>query len=81
MNVRYISISFGYWGAGATGEEAVKNRIKAGAKKRDKAKLIRFQSELPFAPSNRLATDEEADCWVDCHGGLNWVRCEKEDVL
>jgi len=84
MNERWIVKSFdpktigGNWGVGATREEAVANARKAGAKKRDKFRVWRFTSELPFAPIDRGAFNDEADCWVGQDGSTNWIRCERE---
>ena len=82
MHEHYLAITvgdiYGYWGAGGTVDEAVKKMRKAGAKKRDAYRVYRFTSELPFAPSERKATAEEADCWIGRDGSCNWIRCDRE---
>ena len=79
MNERFIaaiSNLYGHWGVGTTLGEALTNARKAGARKRDKFRTWQFTSELPFAPPDREATEEEADCWVGQDGSINWVRCD-----
>ncbi len=82
MNERFICISmesscYGHWGTGDTLEKAKKALRKAGGKVKG-CRVIRFTSDLPFAPVTKLKADEtEADCWVGRDGSVNWVRCER----
>lgn len=89
MNERYLVIGRprgrgeygGRWGSGETAKAATLNYRKAGGSTaKDVSKMFRFTSELPFAPTDREATDAEADCWVGGDGAINWVRCEREEV-
>ena len=86
MNERFIAVSTGphggHWGAGSTQKLAEGQLRKAGAANRhSRTKVIRFYSELPFAPSSREARKDEADCWFGNDGSIYWVRCEREDVV
>jgi hypothetical protein len=82
MNQRYIITSgglYGHYGSGATLTEATAKWKKAGGKtKEGNYRVQRFTSKLPFAPTNREATEHEADCWIGRDGSTNWVRCERE---
>lgn len=70
---------YGYFGKGYTLEEAKKAWRKAGGKKNQNFyREIVFQSNLPFAPMDRAATEEEADAWIGKDGSVNWIRCEQE---
>ena len=81
MNERYIVTSgglYGHFGSGSTLDEAKKNWRKAGGLKREgNYREQKFVSEMPFAPANRQATKEEADCWIGQDGSTNWVGCER----
>ncbi|MBW3597554.1 MAG: hypothetical protein KY475_09800 [Planctomycetes bacterium] len=84
MNERFLVIGSdgsygGAWGSGATQDEATDNDFRAAGA--GNAKVYRFTSDLPFAPADRDATDDEADAWVDEYGGTSWVRCDREEVL
>lgn len=80
----FIARSFdgygGHWGVGASRNAAVEKMRAAGAKKRDRYKLWRFYSELPFAPTDRDAHEDEADAFVGGDGTVNWIRCEREST-
>ena len=78
MNKRFIVIGRGYWGAGETIRAATMKLKEAGGNPREDCFIYEFRSELPFAPPNREATEEEADCWVDIAGCTTWVRCKRE---
>ena len=79
---RFIAVGMGYWGAGATVEEAKNNLRRAGGKLKEGFMLWKFTSKLPFAPSTKKVADEtEADCWVGQDGSMSWVRCEREEVV
>lgn len=80
MYKRFIVISCGFWGAGDTIEKAHENHKKAGGKKKN-CKTLEFTSELPFAPSNRDAMENEADAYVSTSGDTCWVRCERKTEL
>jgi hypothetical protein len=89
MNKRFIAVvgcsSFGHWGAGKTMTEAKKNLLKHAGKTQFKElestlKYIRFTSELPFAPPNRKANKNEADCWIGQTGCVYAIRCKREDM-
>ena len=71
---------YGYWGAGDTAQIAYKNYVKAGGKKKNDPTTYRFTAELPFAPSDRSAKPDEADCWVGQDGSMSWVRCTRENL-
>lgn len=82
MNLRFIAVigsGSGYWGAGETKDQAIAKMRKAGCRLADvkKASIYQFSSELPFAPANREAEDDEADCWVGQDGSMNWIRCDR----
>lgn len=83
-SVRYILLGTeknglgGSWGAGATVEEARKNFKKVGGRKVEAG--WRFTSDLPFAPPDRPAKNNESDCWVGRDGSVNWVRCAREEL-
>lgn len=81
MNEFFIVTSggmYGHFGKGTTLKAAVSAWRKAGGRKKDENyRVTRFTSELPFAPFDRPATEQEADAWVGRHGSLNWVRCER----
>jgi len=79
MNKKYIAVSLWYWGVGDTIEEANQNRKENGGKD-DKTYLYEFESELPFAPFDRDANDDEADCYIDKMGAINWIRCKYHEV-
>lgn len=90
MHTRYLAMFFsyntgGFWGTGETLEEAVANLMKEGKghvrtiKKKGFTKY-RFDSTLPFAPSDREATADESDMWVDAGGAMNWLRCVREEI-
>ena len=66
----------GCWGAGDTREDAIRKYQKSGGKK-GKHTVDRFVSELPFAPFNREATDDEADAYMN-NSGLWFKRCARE---
>ena len=80
--------ALGNWGGGETIEEATANFIKSGKFKSRSAKAKalrhanawRFDSDLPFAPGNREATEEEADSYVDATGAVVWIRCERVEI-
>lgn len=84
MHVLHIVVGgkglYGHYGKGTTLAEAQAAYKKAGGKKRDKQIVHRFESELPFAPFDRDATDEEADAWVGRDGSINWLRCQRTAV-
>jgi len=77
MNKHFIVMDASCWGGGETIEKATKNFKKAGGRK--VIKLFRFTSELPFAPSNRDATEDEADAYVTRYGELVSIRCQQID--
>lgn len=82
MHTRYIVSTrgfYGFFGVGETEELARKNLRKAAKKNVGVKNTIvhTFKSELPFAPSTREATENEADAWLGQDGSLNWIRCER----
>jgi hypothetical protein len=88
MNERFIAVGRprrkgewgGRWGSGTTEVEAVSNYRKAGGSMAKGAnKVIRFTSELEFAPVGRDATENEADCFCGGDGSICWIRCERID--
>lgn len=81
MNYFYIVVSggiYGHYGKGTTLEAARSAWRKAGGRKNGGGyRELTFQSELPFAPMDRSATESEADAWVGQDGGVVTVRCQK----
>lgn len=84
---------YGHFGYGDTEADALRNLKKAGGEitktktkwnykpKRGYALIVyKYTSDLPFAPNNREALENEADCWVDQSGATNWIRCEVETI-
>ncbi len=82
--VKFIAVTgdgvFGFYGNGVSEETAIATLRKAAKKKiaMSKIKIVKFTSELPFAPSDREATAEESDAYISKDGSVNWVRCERE---
>lgn len=70
----------GYWGQGTTLDEAKKQYKKAGGTTKGITAIYQFTSDKPFAPSNREATADESDAYMDKGGGLNWIRCERKEI-
>ena len=79
MHERFIAISLGYWGKGNTIDAAKSALRKAGGKSRG-CVVWKFTSELPFAPNDRDATEDETDCWVSRDGMLVSIRAKREIV-
>jgi len=85
MYERFIAIANlqfgGEWAMGDTAEEAQK-RLKTRVKRSKvyATKLWRFWSELPFAPTDREATKEEADAYMTADGSLCSIRAEREMI-
>lgn len=89
MHERFIASYFnweigGVWGVGDTLDEARENMVKCAKgkwkhKARENCIVWRFYSELPFAPSDRDATEQESDCWFN-EGTVSWRRCERERI-
>lgn len=85
MHERFIAIEGlqfgGEWAMGDTAEEAQK-RLKTRTKRSKvyRTQLWRFWSELPFAPTDREATKEEADAYMTGDGSLCSIRAEREMV-
>lgn len=67
---------YGQFGKGATQNDARTAYRKAGGKGR-KVRIQQFESDKPFAPFDRQATEDEADAWVGEDGSTNWVRCKR----
>lgn len=80
MNRRFICMSAGYWGGGETVSEALGKLKKCSGKMPKDFVVTMFESELSFAPSDRVALDGESDCWVGKDGSMNWVRCERTQL-
>ena len=68
---------YGHYGYGDTEEQALAECLKAGAKKREPKRVMKFTSEFPFAPTKREAKATESDCWVGRDGSINWIRCDR----
>ena len=83
---RYIVTTWkdaGFWGAGDTLNDAARQCRRAAGLRRlpvEKTEAFIFMSERPFAPLDRDATDDEADCYVTAHGSMCWVRCNREKL-
>lgn len=71
---------YGYYGIGTTRAEAVKQYRSGGGDGRKRLHVWWFFSELPFAPPERDATDQESDMWLGRDGTQNWIRCEREQL-
>lgn len=82
MNERFIVINgdgfYGNWGVGNT-EKMARTKLKKADKKLASV-VFRFYSNLPFAPADRKAHGNEADCWIGRDGSLNWLRCKRERI-
>lgn len=76
MHTKYVAMTFdarsggGDWRIGDTLEEV--SKIKRRGRK--------ATSDLPFAPRDRSANDDEADVWVDRYGTINSIGCELQEV-
>lgn len=69
-----------HYGVGETLAVAEKNcRRSARTKKLDMTRYM-FQSDKPFAPLNRSATEQEADAWFAADLCLYWERCERIEL-
>tara|TARA_Y100000310_G_scaffold342397_1_gene445492 strand:- start:2908 stop:3183 length:276 start_codon:yes stop_codon:yes gene_type:complete len=72
-----VNANGGDWGVGET-EEIAKSKIsKRELRRAHHVNVCRFVSDLPFAPADRPANENEADAWVTRHGGLCYIRCEQ----
>ena len=82
---------YGHFGYGDSMIESLQNLKKSSGeirknrktgeykpKKGYSLKVYRFLSELPFAPHNREAAEQEAYAWIGQDGSCNWIRCERE---
>ncbi len=83
MHERFIAVSSasgfsGHWGSGNTEMGALENLRQ---QKPSPAPIVmwRFFGDLPFAPADREAEDNEADCWAGSHS-LFSLRCQRERV-
>lgn len=69
---------FGHYGKGTTIEAAQKAWRKAGGRKKDGGyRELEFASELPFAPFDRAANENESDAWVAQDGSIMRLRCDR----
>jgi hypothetical protein len=87
MHTRFIIMSYGHFGVGATLDEAIVNHKKArrgqGRLPKDaKVLAFKYESPLPFCPvtETRDATEDEADAWVGRDGSTNYVRCSAQQI-
>lgn len=81
VNVRFMVAGNQHWGCGESLAEANQNFKKAGGKGRvDKLQCFIFIASVPFAPYDRDATEQEADCWVTQDGCCHWVRCVRREM-
>lgn len=76
----FIVTSHGYFGGASTLKEAKDKHDSIAGEPVDKIIVFRFMSELPFAPSDREAKEDEADAYMDQYGMLYWIRCKKEKI-
>lgn len=84
-HTKYIVLTkelYGHWGIGFSLNEALLRCAASGASiaEVDMATKYVFRSPLPFAPADREATEEEADCWVGADGWVYWLRCNRWEV-
>lgn len=85
MHVKYITTAYNagaiHYGYGDTLEQSITRCRKAtGVKKKLDMRSYKFESELPFAPQSRKATENEADAWFAADLYLHWERCNKIDL-
>lgn len=85
MNVKYITTAYHagaiHYGSADTLDQSIARCRKAtGTKKNLDMSSYRFESELPFAPLDRKATENEADAWFAADLCLHWERCNKFDL-
>lgn len=78
MYNKFIVIGFGVWGAGDTIKEAKDKFRKMGGK--GQTTIYKCKSQLPFAPPNREAKQDEADAYITRYGELITIRCEYHKV-
>lgn len=71
---------YGHWGSGSTINAARQNFLRAGGKRKVDYAIWEFTSDLPFAPSEREANEDESDAYVATDGSLCWVRCEPQQL-
>lgn len=95
MFTRFMAVTndgvYGHFGCGDTLEEALKTLKASGGEIRKRGDSFapkkgyaltayKFTSEYPFAPYDREATEEEADCWVNDMGNICSFQCQREKV-
>lgn len=86
MNERYVVVGRsktaggGSYGFGPTLKEASRKFSESGGDSDVKAVVYKFRSELPFAPANCEAREDEADAYVNQIGQVHWLRCEMEKL-
>ena len=70
-----------HYGMGQTQAEADNNcQTICGKRKMKKARRWVASSDLPFAPRNRDANEDEADVWVDSGMCIYVIRAELNEV-
>ena len=70
-----------HFGLGQTQAEADQNcQTICGKRKMKKARRWAAISDLPFAPQDRDATEDEADVWVNSLFGIYTIRAELNEV-
>ena len=77
---RIITMCPYYWGSGETVEKALKQMWKAGAEKKAVTKVFLFYSDMPFAPPEREANEDECDAYVNDMGGMCKLRAQSIDI-
>lgn len=84
QHVRFIVSGSFAWGAGETLEVATKRWKRALSREYKRTQepdsVYRFESDLPFAASDRNATERESDAFVAADGSLSWIRCQRHDI-
>lgn len=76
----FMAVTSQHWGIGDTAEEAKQQMRKVGGRLKNGYVVYRFHGSLPFAPRDREAKDNEADCWLGSDGLMTWVRCNRTEV-
>lgn len=83
-HVRFIVQSFkdfsGSWGRGEDLVEAKANLKKNNGKVKNIVKAWKFTSDLPFAPGDREANEDESDAYISNNGMIHWIRCHREEI-
>ena len=83
MFYKFIVRGNGYFGCGATIEEAEVNYRKASKTRKKVLDVSRFEfaSTKEFSKDNKNpAKEHEADAYVNTQGDICWIRCVKREL-